>query len=149
MNAPTVAQQATLHDRDLDPVLRASPASLGLTWASIEAYQRLVTNPFLAAAAAVAWFAVLRDTLRAGDVRWGLPLLGAGLLLPFLVEFHCLDCGRTGRLARWRSHNCDAVTLRRSLGRPRLIRGPSPVTQFKLWLIAAAAAVALFVIVGV
>ena len=56
------------------------------------------------------------------------------VLIPGLFRFHCLDCGTTGRLSRWRGHSCLISNLRRQTDRARLIRGPTPFIQNVLWL---------------
>lgn len=102
-----------------------------------ESYLRVVANPFLAL------FAIL--------IAWALPRiaggsrlpegvliavwLGAFFSLPWLVQFHCLDCGKTGRLTRWRSHLCSYAAERRLAGKPRKFRGPKPTAQVFLWLL--------------
>src|SRR5262245_51062076 len=55
-------------------------------------------------------------------------------LIPGLFQYHCLDCGRIGRLSRWREHTCVRSSWRRAAGRPRLFRGPPPLVQVVLWL---------------
>jgi hypothetical protein len=68
----------------------------------------------------------------------GIPLIAA-IFLPRLFHYHCLDCGATGVLHRWRHHACSRVLERYHAGRPRRVRGPTPPAQFVLWLFALAA----------
>jgi hypothetical protein len=110
-----------------------------------ERYLRVLANPFLACAGLVAWLLVV-DWLRRLYVRdpqlMGplapllviLALVGLFGLVPRLLHFHCLDCGRTGPLSRWREHSCSLSNLRRQAVRPRRLRGPSPFVQVILWL---------------
>ena len=123
-----------------------------------EAYQRLVANPFLAFAAWVFWLPasywvmawltrperierVHREGLLALANVAVILLLAAGFLAPiWLFQFHCLDCGRTSLLSRWRRHACPAILGRRALDRPRRFRGPTPPVQVVLWLWALLAA---------
>ena len=108
--------------------------------ADLWAYQRLLANPFLAALGLAAWAGLTRYAVRSRQ----LPVFLAALVLlgvcPFLLQFHCRDCGRTGRLRRWRGHACGGVVRRVVGGRPRRFRGPNPYTQTVLWVYAAAAA---------
>jgi hypothetical protein len=118
------------HDPELDPPRRPS---LHLRDPLPEEYQRLVANPFLAVLGLIAWSQALRY---AYNVRDPLLLLGVALSLPgvvFLLQYHCLDCGRTGLLIRWRRHACERVVARRIADRPRRVRGPNPSIQVVLW----------------
>lgn len=104
-----------------------------------EAYLRLVANPFLGLLALLGWLLA---------VHWLVVRGGAGLLLPMAVilllaslalipgrfQYHCLDCGRTGRLGDWRRHVCRRVAERRLNAEPRRFLGPSPPVQVVLWL---------------
>jgi hypothetical protein len=104
-----------------------------------EAYLRLVANPFLGLVYLVAWLVTLYESLVGGFAGPLTPmlvaLLIAGLgLVPGLMQYHCLDCGGTGRLWRWRKHLCHRSLSRREAGRPRRFRGPSPPLQVILWL---------------
>jgi hypothetical protein len=95
-----------------------------------------VANPFLAVLGLVGWYQVMRAVLQARRLDLFFPALGSLVLVGFLFQFHCLDCGATGRLWRWRSHSCAGVQWRRTLGRRRRLQGPSPTTQTALWLTA-------------
>ncbi len=59
--------------------------------------------------------------------------MGLGLV-GYLLQYHCLDCGATGRLFRWKWHACPSVRARQQTGRPRRFRGPNPVLQTVLWV---------------
>jgi hypothetical protein len=143
--AATDPAPAGMFDRDLDP----SPA-LAQSQRSrrrqrreppIQRYQRLLANPFLAAAGLVGWIALVRLALRSERIDY----IGASivLLVPLgsLLQFHCLDCGKTAGLWRWRSHCCEAVQMRRATGRGRWFRGPAPPAQTFLWLLVFGGAV--------
>jgi hypothetical protein len=110
-----------------------------------EDYLRILANPFLGLAGFVLWVLGLRWVLllfrRNPDLIGPLaPILVVLFvfalfgLVPALLQYHCLDCGQTGRLGRWRSHQCLPSQLRRAAGRPRWVRGPSPFVQNILWL---------------
>jgi hypothetical protein len=107
-----------------------------------EADQRLLANPLLTLATWAAAIALIRAALRAHHFL--LFLAGAGLLFLafFLLQFHCLDCGRTGWLLRYRRHACPAVQARGRARGFRRWRGPGLITQLVLW--CHVLAVALF-----
>ena len=133
------------HDPDLDPPRPAARAN-GRPPLYLEEFQRLVANPFLA----VFWLIVLFGIVREALATKSLPLLGLAacglLVLGHLLQYHCRDCGETGRLFRWRSHACPGVLARQQYGRARRFRGPNPRTQLILWiyfLIAAGILVAV------
>lgn len=102
---------------------------------SLHRYQRIVANPFLAALGVVLWVAALRFSRQVQRVELLLAALGSGFLLPFLLQYHCLDCGKAGRVWRAAAHSCVHVQARIQSGKPRRFRGPSAVTQTKLWLL--------------
>ena len=85
------------YDPDLD--IQPRPPSLGPT-EPVEAFQRLVANPFLTFFAWLVAFGLVVQSLH----RLNLALFVAGLALLFLafllLQFHCLDCGATGWLLR-------------------------------------------------
>ena len=104
-----------------------------------EAYLRLVANPFLALVALVAWLMALYESIFGGFAGALTPmlvviLLAALGLLPFTLQFHCLDCGGTGRLSRWKKHACHMAMHRRDSGVRRRFRGPGPSLQLVLWV---------------
>ena len=107
---------------------------------ALRPYQRLVANPFLAVLGLFAWAGALRLSWEARRAEFFLPALLAGLAIPLLFQYHCLDCGRTGHVARASGHACAHVEMRRQAGRPRRLRGPSPWAQTKLWVVALAVA---------
>ena len=102
-------------------------------------YHRIVANPFLGLLGAVAWFEVLSALLRSGSDSVLVPILVVLVLLsalglPWLFQFHCLDCGQTGPMRLWKRHICPRVAERHFAGRPRRFRGPTPGVQVVLWL---------------
>jgi len=86
-------------------------------------YQRLVANPFLALALFVAWIAAMRAALFARNVVGVVAVLVSFLAVFRVLHYHCLDCGKTGWLFRWRDHACEAVVARQVDGRVRRWRG--------------------------
>jgi hypothetical protein len=103
-----------------------------------EVYLRLVANPFLGAFGLLVWlvlmYAIYRGVAGPFSLMAAVLALASLALLPHLLHYHCLDCGRTGRLSAWRRHICPTVVARRFEGRERIFRGPSPTVQVLLWL---------------
>jgi hypothetical protein len=99
---------------------------------------RLVANPFLAMSGLLLWFAVMQLILSGAagpfTILAVLLALASLALLPALLHYHCLDCGRTGPLLTWKRHLCPRVVARRFEGRSRRLRGPTPTVQVVLWL---------------
>jgi hypothetical protein len=96
-------------------------------------YQRLVANPFLALVGLIAWVAAFRWALNRRSLGAVGPVV-FGLVAVFaLLQYHCLDCGATGSLFRWKSHACDRVRARQEADQVRRFRGPNPVLQTVLW----------------
>lgn len=102
-------------------------------------YRRVLVNPFLGFLASAVWLGLLRLTLILEDTDspGRVPMLGllivSAWFLPRLFRFQCLDCGRTGRMSRWKSHVCPTVALRIVQGRPLRFRGPGPLVQMMIW----------------
>lgn len=126
----------TTFDPELDPP-RRRPASRQVAWPPRlpQEFQRLVANPFLVPPGLMIWFVALRHAL----VIRNLPLVVLALvslagLIP-LFHYHCLDCGATGILWRWKSHACEHVRTRRQFDLARRFRGPNPAFQTLLWLV--------------
>jgi hypothetical protein len=131
-------------DRDLDPAPRRSrdPASV-----SIAPFQRLVVNPFLTVLLLVIIVAILRFATQTQNTA--LFQIGIGLILVdvLLVQYHCLDCGATGWLIRYRKHGCPTVVTRFQRGEWRRFRGPSVKLQLAGWIVILATAFILGLIV--
>ena len=101
----------------------------------LNGYRKVVVNPFLAVMALVGWHAAMQSSfIREMPL---LALLGSTSLLaalPFLVHYHCLDCGRTGILPLCKRHACSGVVARwRRARRPR-VGWPRPGTQMVVWV---------------
>ena len=108
-----------------------------------EEHLRILVNPFLAIFGFLIWLAALRGVLSAGlnrDMMGPLiPVIGLVFIaslwwLKGLLRFHCLDCGTTDRLSRWRRHACGPSIDRQMAGRRSWLRPPPPFVQFILWL---------------
>ncbi len=115
--------------------------------ASLEECQRIIVNPFLAVTAWVAAFALVRESIQTRS----LPLLEVGIVLLFvaflLFQFHCMDCGATDWLSRYRSHACSAVVLRSQNHEVRRYTRPGVKTQLIAWFAVTATALVLGMIV--
>ncbi len=123
-------------DPEFEPII---PTRLIELDHSPESYQRLVANPFLGFFAILVWLAALYAIVVLGWVGAFAPMavvlmIAILWLIPGLFQYHCLDCGRTGKLSDWRRHICLHVAERRIEGRVRRIRGPTPPVQIILWL---------------
>jgi hypothetical protein len=103
-------------------------------------YRRIIANPFLAFLTLVVWVGLVKVTPRRLEFGWCAVLAMVGLagIAVLLLQYHCLDCGATGHLARWRTHACLRVWFRQELNRPRRFRGPGPVSQTIGWCLLAA-----------
>ncbi|MEW4570753.1 hypothetical protein AB1L88_23045 [Tautonia sp. JC769] len=112
-------------------------------------YRRILANPFLGFLGIGLWVAALRQAVVNRIDRLGLVLAFGGLallavvVLPRLFRYHCLDCGRSGRLTRWKRHVCPAVARRIVEGRPRRFRGPRPLAQTFFWAVVLAVVLSL------
>jgi len=108
-------------------------------------YQRIVVNPLLGVLAWMAMTALLSAGVRSRSLTLfliGLSLLFVGFFLP---QFHCLDCGATGWLFRYRSHACPKVVARyqdREAGRFGV---PNVATQITIWFYVLAGVLLLLV----
>jgi hypothetical protein len=107
------AVEATRRPQSADPEFDPPPVStVRLRDFDPPEHQRLVVNPFLA----VFGLVVLRS-FTLWLFRESVPLatvgtLGLMVLLPTLIQYHCLDCGKTGRYSRRARHACPAVLAR-------------------------------------
>lgn len=123
-----------VHDPEFDAP--RAPRRGGANWTTPpHHYQRLVANPFLAFFGLVAWSGLMSQGLQTKRLDLSLLATGSVVLVAFLFQYHCLDCGATDRLGRWREHNCAAVQARRRAGAPRRFRGPTPDNQTRLWVV--------------
>jgi hypothetical protein len=129
--------------RDQEFELAVAPARLSVDHNDApEDYLRIVANPFLAAFGFLVWLKAVQSLLGQKMNRdlYGplapiifLVFLAALWSLRFLLQYHCLDCGGSGRLKHWREHHCGPSELRRRSGQFRRFRGPSPFVQVILW----------------
>lgn len=137
-----------------DPEFRSTRPGLvlGGLGSEPEAYLRLLANPFLGFTYLLVWVTALYQStfgLFAGALT---PVLVTVLLfglwlIPMFMQYHCLDCGKTGRLSHWRNHSCLPSVVRREVGKRRRFRGPTPVIQVVLWIWLMMAAIPTIVTV--
>ena len=127
---------------------RAADPGTRVLAVSLLRYQRLIANPFLAVFAAVSWAEAIRFSYRIQNVEILFMAICGSFLIPFLLQYHCLDCGATGLVWRSSGHSCAHVQARIQTGRSRLLRGPTATTQTKLWLLGFGAAEILALIVS-
>ena len=128
-------------DRDLDlQPRRARPEPIE----PIEDRQRLVANPLLGVLFWIVAFMMLRESVRRHESD---PVcLGAALFVLVgivFMQFHCLDCGKTGWLLRYRRHACPAVIARRESKWVRQFRLAGLKVQLVVWFILMMAALVL------
>ncbi len=96
-------------------------------------HQRLVVNPFLAVLGllGLAWLA--RELTHSPMVALAGLLVLPLVMLPYLVQYHCLDCGRTGPYPRHRGHACPGVLARWREGHRSRFPFPTPWAQVVVW----------------
>jgi len=97
--------------------------------------KRLVVNPFLVVIDWLAAFAILRASIERHNRI--LFQIGAGVLLLglLLLQYHCLDCGKTGWVLRQGRHDCpDDVAGWRERRSGRL-GVPSIRAQIVIWCV--------------
>ena len=100
-----------------------------------EECQRLVANPFLGLMLLICAYQSFRESLG----RKSLALFSVGFCLSvvaiLVVQYHCLDCGKTGWFWRASRHACAAVIARRQSRRERRFRGPGLKLQLAGWFV--------------
>jgi len=135
-------------DPDFDAPGPRPGRPVDVEWAAgPSAFRRLVVNPFLALLGLVAWWGLVSSGPFRRAPYLVVPALSLLAGLPPLLQYHCLDCGATGRLLRWRRHACPAVRDREAADRPRRFRGPSPPLQLIIWAyVVGSIAVVLFIL---
>jgi hypothetical protein len=113
---------------------------------SLLEHQRIVVNPFLAVLGWVAVFGIIRRSIQIKSMP--LFLAGDGLLLAacLLLQFHCLDCGATGWLLRYKKHACSAVVMRAQNLVTRRFRAPGVKAQLVAWCVFTGSALVVGVV---
>jgi hypothetical protein len=113
-------------------------------------HQRLVVNPFLAVFLLLIWWFLARWLLIRGPFP---PLAVASVFplvfLPHSIQYHCLDCGRTGSYPRRHGHACSAVIARWNERRKPRFPTPSAETQLAFWWYVVGSAALLYAVASV
>jgi hypothetical protein len=116
-------------DPDFDPPMIAWPPEKELA-----AFRKVVVNPFLAVFGLLAWFAAMRALILGRMPHFAAFLTATFAGIPFLLHYHCLDCGRTGVLPFCGRHACSGVVARWRTGKRARSAWPRPDTQMAVWL---------------
>jgi hypothetical protein len=132
-------------DPDLDTP-QTRPRSL--PGQSVAEYQRLLANPLLAIVGLIGAWAVLRYSLQIRNLPLFLIALVLTALCPFLIQFHCLDCGRSDFAFRSRRHVCNATLQRMRRDEPARRRPPRLRSQVKAWVWSLLSAVVIYAILA-
>ncbi len=118
-----------------DPEFDAGPpSSVRLRDFDPQEHQRLVVNPFLAAFALMAWWQSAGWLLRGAFPPIAVASIIPLILLPTLIHYHCVDCGRTGTYPRRREHICPGVFARWNRGPRSRLPFPSAWVQLVCWI---------------
>jgi hypothetical protein len=131
-----------------DPEFNADPAApVRLRDFDPSDHQRLVANPFLAVFLLLVWWflalwLLLRGPFPPLAVASVIPLI----LLPRALQYHCLDCGRTGSYTRRHRHACTAVVVRWNERRKPRFPIPSAETQLVFWWYVVGSATLLYTV---
>ena len=126
--------EATRRPETADPEFDFSPPPrVRLTGLDRTEYQRLVVNPFLAVLGLLVLgqgtVLLLQSPFQPLAIATIVPIA----LLPYLIQYHCLDCGRTGPYPRHRGHACPGVLARWRDGRRSRLPFPTPRFQLVVW----------------
>jgi len=130
-------------DRDVDSHPGRPPR---VPFESLPSYQRIVVNPLLGVLVWLVMFALIRAGVKSQSST--LFLIGSSLFFAafFLHQFHCLDCGATDWLFRYRHHACPLIVARSQNREGGRFRFPSVKTQIMIWLYLVAGALLLLLL---
>ena len=119
-----------------DPDLDATVPPPAVAQGDAAAYRRVVANPLLAIVALLGVWALFRHSLAIRNLALFLASLFAAAVSLLLIQYHCLDCGRTD-FALWaRRHACAGVVRRVRSGEEPPSFPPALRTQVKAWALA-------------
>jgi hypothetical protein len=107
-------------------------------------HQKLVVNPFLAVLTLIVIVHAGNWLLNSSYAPLLMMMVAPIVLLPQLIQYHCLDCGTTGRYPRRNRHACPTIVSRWE--NHQSTDFPSPRGQLIAWgwLIGSVAFVVLF-----
>lgn len=132
-----------------DPDLDFPPPRLVSPYGeSVREYQRLVVNPLLAVVGLLGTLGLLWYSLHTKNLPSFLLSLVLTAACPFLIQYHCLDCGRTDFTVRSSRHACGETVRRMRLGHEPSFPLPSVRTQIKAWVLTLSVAVLMYAILA-
>lgn len=133
------------YDRELDvPSRRATGPT-----EPFDGYRRLVANPLLAVAFGVGAVLLVRASLRWSNPAIFLVAVAVLVASPLLIQFHCLDCGRTAGIFGSGRHACAPALARWRENRRSRWAFPSSRAQVVLWLHVLASVGVLLLVLAV
>ena len=98
---------------------------------------RLIANPFLAFLGSILAWSLMSSGLKSHNLTPFLAGLSSMLASILLIQYHCLDCGKTGWAIRAKRHPCLVDISRSDEYRIRRRITPRLQTQLKFWFIVA------------
>jgi hypothetical protein len=129
MKDAAVESAPDTYDRELD-LAPEPPADTDLP---IAERQRLIVNPFLTLLGWTVMVAIVREGVLNENLYQFIVGLGLLFLSPIFLQFHCLDCRKTGWLLDYRQHACPDVLTRAHFGSVHPWRGPRVKAQLIGW----------------
>ncbi len=96
-------------------------------------HQRLVVNPFLAVLGLIGLGQATLGLFRSRFSDLAIVTIVLMAVLPYLIQYHCLDCGRTGSYLLNKEHACPGVLARWREGRRSRFPFPTPWAQLLVW----------------
>jgi hypothetical protein len=122
-------RRAELTDPDFEPL--PPPARVRLRSFNPRDHQKFVVNPFLAVLGLILLGKLAVLLVFSGFPPFAISLIIPLAFLPHLIQFHCLDCGKTGRYLRKDHHACSTIHAR--WDEDRSSKFPSSKAQLTLW----------------
>jgi len=111
-------------------------------------HQRVLVNPFLAVLALIGVAGLVRRLLLGPFPPLAALALTTLAGVPYLLQYHCLDCGRTGMFLRRQKHACPGVLNRWRDGWQRWSPIPRASSQVVIWIYLIGAAWLLRLVAG-
>jgi len=135
----------TQFDPDLDmlPPRLASP-----TGEPVTEYQRLIVNPLLAIVGLLGVWSVFHYSLQVRNLPLFLLSIALAVACAFLIQYHCLDCGRTDFTIRSGRHACVKVVRRMRLEEEPPFPALSIRFQITLWVVSILVVALMYVIMA-